>query len=275
MRATPPRGGAIGNAMHRAPGTARAPPEVGGATGRPRAAQVVTPFTETAMLHHVRTSNDAPKRAAVAPKPASGERFGTLINLSGRRRFTSQRVVLYAVLAAQGRGAAIATAQDALATFRDAHRALLEGELSPQVLGGELKLAHFGPDRADERITAFIALAQRTLDAIAADARGVPELLEALVESATPLLATLNRLTQIYEDLARTQAAAAKKQLTSVIGDIEQIAKHARIVSFNAQVVAARAGNSGREFAVVSGEFTQITGKLDGLVREAVKSAVA
>jgi methyl-accepting chemotaxis protein len=46
-------------------------------------------------------------------------------------------------------------------------------------------------------------------------------------------------------------------------------------VSFNAQVVAARAGHSGREFADVSGEFTQITGKLDGLVREAVRSAVA
>jgi hypothetical protein len=227
------------------------------------------------MLHHVRTSNDAPKRSAVAPQPASGERFGTLINLSGRRRFTSQRVVLYAVLAAQGRKAAIATAQDALATFCDAHRALLDGELSPGVLGGELELAYFGPDRADERITAFIELARRALDAIAADTRSVPGLLEELVESATPLLATLNRLTQLYEELARRQATAAKQQLASVMGDIEQIAKHARIVSFNAQVIAARAGTSGREFAVVSGEFTQITGKLDGLVREAVRSAVA
>ena len=106
-------------------------------------------------------------------------------------------------------------------------------------------------------------------------ARGAPALLEALVESATPLLATLNRLTQVYEDLARQQAASAKRQLTAVMGDIELIAKHARIVSFNAQVVAARAGVSGREFAVVSGELTQITGKLDGLVREAVRSAVA
>jgi hypothetical protein len=179
------------------------------------------------------------------------------------------------VLAAQGRKAAIATAQDALATFCDAHRALLDGELSPGVLGGELELAYFGPDRADERITAFIALARRALDAIAADTRSVPGLLEELVESATPLLATLNRLTQLYEELARRQATAAKQQLASVMGDIEQIAKHARIVSFNAQVIAARAGTSGREFAVVSGEFTQITGKLDGLVREAVRSAVA
>ena len=169
----------------------------------------------------------------------------------------------------------MATARDALTIFRDAHRTLLEGELSPDALGGELKPAYFGPDRANERILAFIDLAQRALDAIEAQARIAPDLLEELVESATPLLATLNKLTQVYEDLARQQAASAKKQLTAVMGDIEQIAKHARIVSFNAQVVAARAGHSGREFAVVSGEFTQITGKLDGLVREAVRSAVA
>lgn len=227
------------------------------------------------MLHQSRANGDAPKKAAAAPKPTAGEAFGRLINLSGRRRFTSQRVVLYAVLASQGREGALGTARDALATFREAHQALLEGELSPNAVGGELKRAYFGDDRADERIGAFIDLAQKTLDAVGANARNAPELLEALVDSSTPLLAPLNKLTQVYEDLARQQAASARKQLSAVMGDIETIAKHARIVSFNAQVVAARAGHSGREFAVVSGEFTQITGKLDGLVREAVRSAVA
>jgi hypothetical protein len=222
------------------------------------------------MPHHLRAIQPATRRTTPA---ASGELFGKTINLSGRRRFTSQRVVLYAVLAAQGREGALATARDALATFGEAHGALLQGELSPEALGGDLAAAYFGPDGADARIGAFIALAGRTLDAIAAASPGAPRLLESLVEAATPLLATLNRLTQIYEDLARQQAASAKRQLSAVMGDIELIAKHARIVSFNAQVVAARAGASGREFAVVSGEMTQITGKLDGLVREAVRSA--
>jgi hypothetical protein len=227
------------------------------------------------MLHHTRALADAPKRASAAPKQTAGELFGKTINLSGRRRFTSQRVVLYAVLASQGRDGALAIARDALSTFGDAHGTLLQGELSPDALGGELKQAYFGPDRANERIVGFIELARRAIEAISASAQSAPALLEELVEAATPLLATLNRLTQIYEDLARQQAASAKKQLTAVMGDIELIARHARIVSFNAQVVAARAGTSGREFAVVSGEFTQITGKLDGLVREAVRSAVA
>ncbi|MFG6412644.1 methyl-accepting chemotaxis protein [Roseateles sp. DC23W] len=226
------------------------------------------------MLHQARAPAHALK-AGAPPRQMAGEAFGKLINLSGRRRFTSQRLVLYAVLAAQGRDGALNTSRDALVTFSDAHLALMEGELSPVMLGGELAEAYFGPQRADERITAFIDLARRALDAIGAGLRGAPDLLEELVEAATPLLATLNRLTQVYEDLARQQAASAKKQLTAVMGDIEQIAKHARIVSFNAQVVAARAGASGREFAVVSGEMTHITGQLDGLVREAVRSAVA
>ncbi|MCE4554103.1 methyl-accepting chemotaxis protein [Roseateles cellulosilyticus] len=227
------------------------------------------------MPHLSRVLHDAPRRSAPAHRQTAGELFGKAINLSGRRRFTSQRVVLYAVLASQGRDGALVTSRDALATFREAHSALLDGELSPDALGDELTPAYFGADRADERITAFIELAERTLDAIAHDGRHVETLLEQLVDSTTPLLVTLNRLTQLYEDLARQHAASTKKQLTAVMGDIEQIAKHARIVSFNAQVVAARAGTSGREFAVVSGEMTQITGKLDGLVREAVRSAVA
>lgn len=234
----------------------------------------MTQSTELSMLHHQRAVLNAP-RAGIAPQPAAGEAYGKLINLSGRRRFTSQRVVLFAVLAMQGRDGALATASDALTTFRDAHRSLVEGELPPSVLGGELEQAYFGSDRADERISGFVDLAQRVLGAIAGQLRSAPALLDELVECVTPLLAILNRLTQLYEDLARQQAAAAKKQLTAVMGDIENIAKHARIVSFNAQVVAARAGQLGREFAVVSGEFTQITGKLDGLVREAVRSAEA
>jgi len=41
-------------------------------------------------------------------------------------------------------------------------------------------------------------------------------------------------------------------------------------VSVNAQIVAARAGEVGREFAVVAGELTNITAKIDELVRVAV-----
>jgi ABC-type sulfate/molybdate transport systems ATPase subunit len=49
----------------------------------------------------------APAAGSTAASPA-GEVFGALINLSGRRRFTSQRLVLYAVLASQQQDGAAA-----------------------------------------------------------------------------------------------------------------------------------------------------------------------
>lgn len=232
------------------------------------------------MVHAERAAARVQTGAAAAPPAAaprlSGEVYGTLINLSGRRRFTSQRVVLYAVLALQGREGALALSTEALGIFRDAHAALMDGtDVLPGLYCEELREAYLGGGGADAAIRGFIELAERTQQAIGGGLRSAPGLLDQLVESATPLLAVLNRVTQVYEDLARRQAASVRKHLGGVMSDIETIAKQARIVSFNAQVIAARAGDSGREFAVVSAELTQITGRLDGLVREALRSSVA
>ena len=52
-------------------------------------------------------------------------------------------------------------------------------------------------------------------------------------------------------------------------------AHQAHIVAFNAQIVAARPGASGREFSVVAGELSRITSKIDELVREALRASAA
>jgi len=216
------------------------------------------------------------KTEAHAPKRLSGEIFGALINLSGRRRFTSQRLVLYAVLAAQGHKNADAAAQEALTLFRDAHVSLVNGsDQLPGVFCDELQDAYFGTAQGDRKIRDFIQLAERTLEGIRAGTRQAPALLEQLVECATPLLAVLNRITQVYEELSKRHAWQVKKQLHGIMGDIESIAKQARMVSFNAQIVAARAGAAGREFAVVAGVLSDITGEIDELVRAAMSSSVA
>jgi hypothetical protein len=206
----------------------------------------------------------------------SGETFSVLINLSGRRRFTSQRVVLYAVLASQGHDNAVRTALDALALFRDAHEALVEGnDELPGVFCDELKDAYFGPTQGDKRIRAFVRQAEDTLAAINTGKRGAPGLLAELIEMATPLLQVLNKITQVYEELSKRYASQMKQRLRSVMSDIESIAKQARMVSFNAQIVAARAGQAGREFAVVAGVLSTITAEIDELVREAMGSSMA
>lgn len=217
-----------------------------------------------------------PARAASTRSSIAGEVYGTLINLSGRRRFTSQRVVLYAVLASQGRNAALQASRDALATFRDAHHALIDGTAAlPGVFCEELREAYFGAGAGDKVIRDFVDLAERTHDAIDVGRRSAVQLLDELVEGATPLLAVLNHITQIYEDLARRQASEAKNQLRSVLSDIESIAKQARIVAFNAQIVASRSNPSGREFSVVAAELSQVTARIDELVREAMRTSVA
>jgi DNA-binding FrmR family transcriptional regulator len=203
--------------------------------------------------------------------PQSGEVFGALINLSGRRRFTSQRLVLYAVLAAQGQDGAADTARDALKLFRDAHHTLLNGSATlPGIFCPELQDAYHGPLDGARQIAAFIELAQRALDSGKAGAA-----LERLVASATPVLAVLNQITAIYEEQSKLHAVLMKKQLRGVITEIETIARQAKMVTFNARVVAARAGHAGREFAVVAGVLSTITAEIDDMVKAALQAANA
>ncbi len=213
--------------------------------------------------------------AAAAPK-LSGEVFATLINLSGRRRFTSQRVVLYAVLAAGKDPTAATIAGDALVLFRDAHAALVKGNDSvPGIFCPALEEAYFGREQGDRKIREFIELAERTLHAIASGWRQAGALLDELVDSTTPLLAILNSLTAIYEKEARQYASRAKSQLLDVMGEIKTISKQAHMVAFNAQIIAARAGAAGREFSVVATVLTGITGEIDKLLQSALAESGA
>lgn len=205
--------------------------------------------------------------------PLQGEVFGALINLSGRRRFTSQRLVLYAMLAAQGQDGSAAIAEEALALFRRAHEALLKGgDGLPGVFCPELEHAYFGAPQGDRKITQFIELAERTLRTIAQGGDAGASLAE-LVGATTPTLAVLNQITTIYEEQSKLHARLMKRQLQGVISDIETINRQARMVAFNARVVAARAGHAGREFAVVASVFSTITGEIDDMVRTALHAA--
>ena len=222
------------------------------------------------MLDHAVIPGTAPSGHDSEVK-LSGDVFGALINLSGRRRFTSQRVVLYAVLASLGHEGAIGTARDTLSAFTDAHITLVEGKRGlPGIFCGQLHDAYFGTLQGDKTIRDFIQLAETTLDAIVGDVRGAPLLLDELVRTATPLLSVLNGLTLVYEEQSKRHAQLQRKQMQGMMGDIKTIAKQARMVAFNAQIVAARAGQVGKEFAVVASVMTNITGEIDELVQNAL-----
>lgn len=218
----------------------------------------------------------APAATPPVQSSLSGQVFGMLINLSGRRRFTSQRLILYAVLAAQGKPGALEVSQQALELFREAHATLVNGNSElPGIFCDELEHVYFGAPQGDRRIGEFILLAERALNAVRRDAGDAASLLDALVAEATPLLALLNQITQVYEGLSRRHARQVKQQLHDVMTHIESIARQARMVSFNAQIIAARAGHAGREFGVVASVLTDITSEIDKLVREAICNSVA
>lgn len=72
----------------------------------------------------------------------------------------------------------------------------------------------------------------------------------------------------------RLEPANARKTAASYhgplgVGDIRSVAKEAKGLSFNAQIMAARAGQHGREFAMVANVLSDITGEIDGLTRQA------
>jgi hypothetical protein len=221
-------------------------------------------------------ARDASRLApTVSGKPISGDTFAKMINLSGRRRFTSQRVVLYTVLAAQGVPDALRTAREALVLFREAHGQLVqESKDMPGLFSPALHEAYMGTARGHQRMLDFMELAERTLHAIESGwSRQVPAMLDEMVVSTTPLLVTLNSMTAIYEQEARDHAQAMALKLHTAMGEIKTISKQAQVVAMNARIVAARAGEVGKEFAVVATELISITTHIDTILHGALGKA--
>ncbi|HTD02280.1 type IV pili methyl-accepting chemotaxis transducer N-terminal domain-containing protein [Undibacterium sp.] len=210
-----------------------------------------------------------------APRVVSSDAFGALINLAGRQRMLSQRIILHAVLASLDHEGAWKTATGALSLFRETHLILIHGKDGlPGVFFEDLRLAYFGPAQGDRKISEFIGLADKVLSHMQGAARQTTGLLAELIGSATPIIELLNDITLIYEKESQARARTLKKQLHGMMSDVKTIAKQARMVSFNAQIIAARAGAAGREFSVVAGVLTNITSEMDELIHAALRDAI-
>ncbi|MCG2583221.1 type IV pili methyl-accepting chemotaxis transducer N-terminal domain-containing protein [Massilia sp. TS11] len=204
----------------------------------------------------------------------SGDVFAALINLAGKRRFMSQRLVLYAVLASLGHEGAVDTARETLAQFQDAHARLMgeKGSL-PGVFCEALRQAYFGDIQGDAHIRAFMRLADEALGAIAGNGLAAPALLAELVEQGTPILSLLGTLTLVYEEQAKRAALAERKTLVSTMAEMKQVSRRVRLAALDAQMVVARAGLRGADVAAATNALTTVTGELDALAERALATA--
>lgn len=223
----------------------------------------------SAGLHRSATTPPAtPTRARTTPAPAAESI--SLVNLSARQRMLSQRMLLQAVLAARADPAQLQAAAASLKLFSDSHARLMATASEFEAADAQrIRDTYHGPRGVAPRIEEFV---RRMRDALQAIGQGdlQPTGLDALVADNDAVLEALNTATTTFDTLNKRKDMQLMKALTDIVSDIQKVALEAKIVSFNAQVLAARAGQHGREFSVVAGVLSGISVEIDTLASDAM-----
>jgi len=237
-------------------------------TPRPGMQPASAPAQRTARPAAVQTHGAGPSR------DAHGHHGMSLVNLAARQRMLSQRVVLQTVLAARGSAPHLKAARGSLALFTDSQARLVD---TPRHLDAAsaavIHKVYHGPQGVGATIGAFAQQVDAALDLAERQSPRVEDTLARLVDSTDGVLDALNAATTAFDQLNKAQSETLMKELAGIVASIQTVAREAKVVSFNAQVMAARAGQHGREFAVVANVLSGITSEIDGLSLQAVSLA--
>jgi methyl-accepting chemotaxis protein len=196
------------------------------------------------------------------------------LNLAARQRMLSQRMVMQTLLAASGDAHQLNAARSTFALFCDSHARLL-GTVShyDAPSAARLHAVYEGAQGVNATIQSFMDRMRMALELIEQQSPRTQAALEAIVDTTDAVLEALNAATNVFDAVTKARADLLFKELTGIVSDIHTIAREAKVVSFNAQVMAARAGNQGREFAVVANVLSGISTEIDGLSRKAIDLA--
>jgi len=198
----------------------------------------------------------------------------SLVNLAARQRMLSQRMVLQTMLATQGSEPHLKAARQSLALFTQSQATLVE---TPRTLDAEsaqaVREAYHGPAGVAATIDAFASQVATTLELAEQHSPRAAAALATLVESVDGALEALNTATTAFDVSSKARSDAMMQELGHIVASIQTVAREAKVVSFNAQVMAARAGQHGREFAVVANVLSGITHEIDSLSLQAMSLA--
>ena len=211
--------------------------------------------------------------ASKLPGTASRDTDMSLVNLAARQRMLSQRMVLQTVLAAGGSELHLKAARSTLALFTESQARLVD---TPRHLGAadaERIRKIYGPAGVGATIDAFAQQVGTVLELTERGSPRVEHALARLVENTDAALEALNTATTVFDQVGKAKSETLMKELAGIVASIQTVAREAKVVSFNAQVMAARAGQHGREFAVVANVLSDITHEIDGLSLQAVSLA--
>lgn len=225
----------------------------------------------TSRSHHLAV---APAAAHAAPPHAQRDNSMSLVNMAARQRMLSQRMVLQTVLAARGSDLHMKAARSSLRLFVDSQAKLVDTPRQLDAAGAEIvRNAYHGPHGVGSLIDAFAQQVGAVLDLAERQSPRTEEALSKLVDTTDSVLDALNTATTAFDQIGKAQSERLMKELASIVASIQTVAREAKVVSFNAQVMAARAGQHGREFAVVADVLSGITHEIDGLSLQAVSLA--
>lgn len=215
-----------------------------------------------------------PTVARATVKPGGTGETMSLVNMAARQRMLSQRMILQTVLAAGGSDLHLQAARKSFELFCSSQVKLVATAAEFDESNARLvRETYTGSRGVGPLIEQFMQQMRTTLHCIESGAKHA-QALEALVANTDAVLDALNTATTTFDNIAKGQAGHMMKELAGIVADIQSVAREAKIVSFNAQVLAARAGQNGREFAVVANVLSGITAEIDDLSRKAVELAV-